>query len=83
MPTQGSARTKTLTIRVGPNLKGQIDAYAKAREMTAGEFVRYCVLVYMDSTFTDPDEWDGAEPPSEEEMAAQPPLEIGEIRRGA
>jgi hypothetical protein len=50
MPAQGSARTKTLTIRVGPSLKSQIDAYAEAREMTAGEFVRYAVLVYMDSS---------------------------------
>ena len=82
MPTKGSTRTKTLTIRVGPNLKSQIEAYAHAREMTAGEFVRYAVLVYMDSTFVDPDEMDGELPPSDEEMAAQPPLEIGEIRRG-
>ena len=47
---KGTGRTQTITIRVGPRLRSQIEEYASAREMSVGEFVRYCVLVYMDTT---------------------------------
>lgn len=46
MPTTSS---KTLTIRVGPKLRLLIEQYAAANEMSAGEFVRYCVRVYTDT----------------------------------
>jgi hypothetical protein len=50
--------------------------------MSVSEFLRYCATVYMDSTPSDPDEMDGADPVSDEELAAQPPLEIKQVARG-
>lgn len=83
MPKTTTHRTKTITVRVGPNLRAELERYATLREMSVGEFIRYCAMVYMDTTPADPDE--DPEPGdrvSVEELAAQPPLEIAQVRRG-
>jgi uncharacterized protein (DUF1778 family) len=50
MPKTEISKTKTITIRLGPNTRANVERYAAKREMSVGEFVRYCVRVYMDST---------------------------------
>jgi hypothetical protein len=49
MPKVQTTKPATLTIRVGPVTRSEIERYAKFREMSTGEFVRYCIRVYMDS----------------------------------
>jgi hypothetical protein len=56
MPKTTSGRATTITVRVGPNMKRDIQAYADAREMALGEFVRYAVWLYMESTEIDPND---------------------------
>lgn len=83
MPTTKTHRTKTVTVRVGPRLRADLERYAELREMSVGEFLRYCALVYMDSTPSDPDEMDGYSAwASDEEEAANTPLEIARVKRG-
>lgn len=79
MPTKSSTRTKTLTVRVGPSMRQAISDYASAREMTDGEFVRYCVRFYMDTVDLDP-ESDGIESDEEYERGQQDLAESGESR---
>jgi hypothetical protein len=89
MPKTSSNRTATVTIRVGPTAKDTIREYAKARDMTLGEFVRYCVWTYMDQTtlHDDPEqdmqdelaEWSRKNP---EASRAGRRVELGEIRKG-
>lgn len=43
-------KPQTLTIRIGPAQRKLWEEYAEAREMRLGEFVRYAVRVYTDST---------------------------------
>lgn len=90
MPAKTSNRTKTLTIRVGPATRAAIDSYAKARDMTSGEFVRYCVRVYMDTTFMDDADEELAQEDAEraradnefDERTGGRKLEAVNIRRG-
>ena len=56
MPRTATHRTQTITVRLGPNLKAELERYAKLREMAVGEFMRYCALLYMDTTPADPDD---------------------------
>jgi hypothetical protein len=85
MPKTTIHRTKTITVRVGPNLKAELDRYAALREMSVGEFVRYCALLYMDTTPADPDE----EPEPVEDLGdpeswggPDQRLEVGTVKRG-
>lgn len=50
MPKTLTPRTATINVRLGENTKRTVERYAKAREMTVGEFVRYVLRVYMDTT---------------------------------
>ena len=88
MPKTTPHRTKTITVRVGPKLRAELQRYAELREMSVGEFVRYCALVYMDTTAADPDA-DLAIDPDEEYQRGQRDLAqsggalvVGEVRRG-
>lgn len=58
MPQTTTHRTKTITVRVGPNFRAMVKEYAAMREMSVGEFVRYCTMLYMDTTPADPEEND-------------------------
>lgn len=76
-PPKGS----TIQVRVGDSMKQSIARYARAREMTNGEFVRYCIWTYMDST--PPDEAEEFEHPNPDaSQSVERNVEIGEVRRG-
>jgi hypothetical protein len=78
MPKQ-ITKPATITVRVGPNLRSSINEYAKLREQTPSEFIRYCVLLYMDSTPTNPDD-DWSDDTSTN--GAEGELEIASIKHG-
>ena len=44
-----SGRTQTITIRVGPNLRSDLESRAASREMSISELVRYAVNYYLDA----------------------------------
>jgi len=52
-----ATKTSTLTIRLGPKLREELEKHAYHQEMALGEFIRYAVSQYL-ATQEDPDEPD-------------------------
>lgn len=44
-----ATKTTTLTLRLGPKLREELEAAAYYQEMALGEFVRYAVSEYLRS----------------------------------
>jgi uncharacterized protein (DUF1778 family) len=42
-----ATKTTTLTLRLGPKLREELERAAYYQEMTLGEFVRYAVSQYL------------------------------------
>lgn len=87
MPKTTTHRTKTITVRVGPSLRADLHHYATLREMSVSEFVRYCAMLYMNTTPADPDEddFDGDEEyqRGQHDLAQTGDyLEIAQVKRG-
>jgi len=56
MPKTTSNKSATVTIRLGPQTRELAERYAKAREMSLGEFLRYTFQVYADTTPEHPED---------------------------
>ncbi len=42
-----ATKTETITLRVGPKLKAELEVAAAEVEMTVGEFVRHAIADYL------------------------------------
>ncbi len=48
-----ATKTNTLTLRLGPKLREELEQAAYDQEMTLGEFVRYAVAEFLRKEQTD------------------------------